>query len=362
MRMSFLVSALAGLLVFAAFFSFSQAPQANKHTITIYGDVNKDYVGWNMITSPMAQSLPISTIKAACPNMVLEVWYSNASAQKWQYSEAVLGGMPKLYALDPDKGYWVKGRKNATHDTCVFDVYGDPKPLSASLTLYPGWNMISNPTSASLSVADLSAVCDDKIAWAEEGSTKKSVVWHFRGSSQSWLSSFIDMNGIITALDKKLGYFVRFDNTTAGEKCSFNLPLSSADETTTTTTTIAPTQLACGNSCQSAASYAIPMSADTCNINRGSAGYYSFNSGPSKVNVTVTVTPKTNNDVDLFIYNNIACDNSAVVCSRTNSGTSAESCTFSANANSNYYVKIQPYDYSSYETLAKAAISITKSA
>ncbi|MBI4176838.1 MAG: hypothetical protein HY516_00565 [Candidatus Aenigmarchaeota archaeon] len=350
-----------------ASFVFAQAPPSapdasTPNVLTLYSN------GWNMISSPVGAVLDVRTINASCPQTQI-VWHLNASVQKWQYSKGVYDGLPAITWLASDKGYWVYLGNNESKK-CIVSVAGPPKPSSASVTLYKGWNMISNPTSGLFVPKDIADVCGSGV------NLNNVPVWHFNGSAQKWQNSKSGDASApkVDSLDGRAGYYVY---ATAGCTIQFQdgavVKTGSAATTTTTTsttTTLAPVK-PCRTLCSDAdwigsavAGLSSSGSAKTCEMPMGSETFYVFNTTFSGA-VSVAVAAETNSDVDLYVYDSGSAgahggECGAVKCSSSKSGTAIDSCSFEAVAQARYYIGLKNYNYSGYADKGVAVIEIVK--
>jgi len=98
------------------------------------------YNGWNIVAVPyQTTGVPVSTFFASSVSSIYQWMPNGASAES---SNVVFGSYAKVDSLVPGYGYFVKASNSST----LLTYAGSAGPTSATVTLEPGWTMISNPT------------------------------------------------------------------------------------------------------------------------------------------------------------------------------------------------------------------------
>ncbi len=322
-----------------------------------------------MISSPTNDSLAISDIRTACgTNLAEPVWHFHNS-QEWQRSDQIMGWLPKITSLEPDKGYWVYMR-----DSCTFAQTGKPRPDVSGMNVVPGWNLVSVPIKYRVSIDYITGYCGDKLYKIGD----KTLVWHFNSTTQNWNNP-----NDLEYLEPGTGYYIGaysgcyiplsdsaqlpFSATTTTHYSTTTSVYSSTTvtySTTTsslysgTTTTLPTCKMGCGDAepLPRVDLYSMP----TCNIAKGSNSYYKINVTSDRT-VNATVIPKTYNDMDLYVFGSNdglsdACGD--LLCSSTLSGTATDSCLFSASAFKNYYIRVNAYGGAVYADNALATLRV----
>jgi len=332
-----------------------------------------------MISSPTGTPIPIEaadslvSIYSNCKkNPAKPVWHLNGSTRQWQSTRT-----GDFTHLQPDKGYWVW-----VNETCTVTQTGSPRPGTTLLVLKKGWNMVSNPSSANMRIADIhGSVCRGKI----QESNGKPIIWYsdptIDNSEDRWRAAFQYRNrAMITSIDAGGGYYIlmtddctiRFENSIVED-----VPPHPEDDTTnttiSTTTTTGRTTITTTTSKSMPTTTTLPATGcgagehlnfldnpiekETGEIQRGRSYYYSFL--PSfNGKVEAVLEPKTNNDLDLFVYNANNCVNTKLVCQSSARGALKESCVFDATPGISYYAKIVSVDQSSWADKAKAKLTL----
>jgi len=280
------------------------------------------YEGWNMISSPIGSPLEISEIEQSCT--VTIIWHFNSSAQRFQNSIGSFGDLPQITQLYSDKGYWAYLNQS---DPCIFTVEGAPRSSVAPLTLNPGWNMISNPTSAIYSVDDFASSCGDAVDpdWVP--------VFHFNGSASYWQYSLDSLGGLpkIETIESALGYYVQ-----VVDSCTFNIGSDTS-----------PVTSECHATCEDAGEMGmVSYSGDiveitTCDVPKSFSDYHTVTVNYDGT-VNFVLEPKTS-DVDLYVYDDPSLCGSRnigdIVCKSGKSGTTTDSCDTEAEYGTTYYIE-----------------------
>ncbi len=305
--------------------------------------------GWNMVSSPTNVNMPITDITGAgkctlgdnsASSTTRKIWYwdsSVAADDKWKTSA---DASSPITVIEPGKGYWIYANGD-----CNIVSTGVARPASGKIELKSGWNMVSSPINANVPIADIVGAGKCTLG---NGSTM-GAVWYWDSTlaaADKWKKS-TDTTGGIENIEPGKGYWIY-----AALPCSVNVTAGAGG--------IPPAPSGCHETCAAAGDLGIFTAAknqDTCEIPKGTPDIYSF---PSTAGgrAVASVRPDTNNDMDLYVYNDIACTPSSMVCSSTAAGVSTERCSFDITTGKTYYVKILAFNYGDYDPKATAKLTI----
>lgn len=211
-----------------------------------------------------------------------------------------------------------------------------------------GWNMISSPTNVNMPITDIAGAGKCTLGDSSASPTTRKI-WYLDSSlttADKWKTS-ADASNPITVIEPGKGYWIY-----AASPCSVTVTAGVGG--------IPPAPSGCHETCAAAGDLGVftaTKNQDTCEIPKGTPDIYSFTSTTSG-RVSASVRPNTNNDLDLYIYNDIACTSPSMMCSSTASGTSAERCSFDITTGKIYYVKVLAYNYGGYDPKATARLTI----
>jgi len=138
--------------------------------------------GWNQISSPVEEGVPVSLIYDKCDTGAVTYYYDGT-----QYVT--------VSELEPRKGYWIRAFSN-----CEVPVDGTFQEPNSGFNLNRGWNMISG----------------NDLVNELRGNCKINIVWHWNPDIGNW-----DQIKVLGPLNPSHGYWFF-----AERDCTFGTPVS----------------------------------------------------------------------------------------------------------------------------------------